>query len=165
MQELKALLVQEAIADLRAELLVRAWQREQLLEALVNGLASSSVPLTLDLSLPARLTEAVARLQGKPALTLTSAPTTEEPVETEVAPESLTTSEPPQTESLPAPAEPEAEQAPLESTEVDELVEEALVTKIRELRQQEPPAAWTAIASELGLSEYALRKLREQHGL
>jgi hypothetical protein len=160
MQELKALLVQEAIADLRAELLVRAWERERLLEALVNGLASNSSTQMVDLSLPSRLTEAVARLQGRPALALTAVPTPEEPLQPEFPPVPLPSPEEQataETLELPPPTETNAE--------VDRLVEDALVAKIKELRQQDPPVAWTAIAGELGITEHGLRKLRQEHGL
>jgi hypothetical protein len=51
------------------------------------------------------------------------------------------------------------------STEAGPPADAALVARIRELRGQDPPTAWTAIASELGLSDYALRKLRQDNNL
>ena len=145
MQELRTLLLQEAIEDLRAELLVRAWERRQALEALGDGLAAGPARV-VDLALPSRLAAAVARLNGRHVLPLV-------PGDGQgPAPATV-----PATPSTPPAQQPTADSDPAGGAE--------LMRQIRALRQQQPPAAWSAIATELGLSEHALRKLRQEHGL
>ncbi len=155
MQALKDRLIREAIEDIEAELTLRAFEREQLLAALVNGFRPNS--RALDLALPGRLLQAAARI-GRGPLELT--PPREPGEQAEEGPKELPAI--PQVEAT-------TESAACEgtgSTEAGPPADAAgLVERIRELRGQEPPAAWATIASELGLSDYALRKLRKENSL
>jgi hypothetical protein len=64
MQALKDRLIREAIEDIEAELMIRAFERQQFLGAIVNGFRPSS--RALDLALPGRLLQAAARIGRGP---------------------------------------------------------------------------------------------------
>jgi hypothetical protein len=137
------LLLQEAIEDLRAELLLRAWERRQALEALVDGRAAGPARV-VDLALPSRLAAAVARLNGRHVLPLLPGQG------------QATRTAPPTASQL---------TGPKPATDADAGADADPMARIRALRNQDPPLAWSAIVTALGLSEDALRKMRLEHGL
>jgi hypothetical protein len=168
MQALKDRLIREAIEDIEAELTVRAFERQQYLAALVNGFRPST--RALDLSLPARLLQAASRI-GRGSLEL-APPNGQTETENGLAeqepkdgPKELPPPEAEDAVTRPAATESDAAEG-LGNREAGASADAVgLVAKIRELRAQEPPAAWAAIGSELGLSDYALRKVRKENGL
>jgi hypothetical protein len=173
MQALKDRLIREAIEDIEAELTVRAFERQQYLAAIVNGFQPSA--RALDMALPARLLQAATRIGRGP---LALAPPNGQNGQADGKPKELPppeTAEPRQEQAeVGAPATPletagteGGAQAGAEETQAPEASgdTEELVRRIQQLRAQEPPAAWAAIAAELGLSDYALRKVRKENGL
>jgi hypothetical protein len=167
MQALKDRLIREAIEDIEAELTLRAFERQQYLAALVNGFRPST--RALDLALPARLLQAAARIgRGPLALAPPNGQAETENGLAEQEPKEGPKELPPEAEGAVArPAATESDAAAdLGNPEAGAATDAAgLVARIRELRAQEPPAAWAAIGSELGLSDYALRKVRKENGL
>jgi hypothetical protein len=164
MQALKDRLIREALEDIEAELTIRAFERQQLLAAIVNGFQPNS--RILDMALPGRLLQAAAQIGRGPLPLLGPANGHNgQPDVEEVTPDRQAEGE--VKELPPATAATEAgPSAGAEDTQAPEAADtQDLLSRIRELRGQEPPLAWKAVAAELGLSEYRLHQLREQHGL
>jgi hypothetical protein len=160
MQALKERLIREAIEDIEAELTLRAFERQQYLAAIVNGFQPSA--RALDMALPSRLLQAAARI-GRGPLALPG-PANVQNGQADGNGQADAVEVPPEPQAVGGPKELPPPEGGTQAAEAAGDTEE-LLGRIRELRAQEPPLAWKAVAAELGLSEYRLHQLRERYGL